>query len=361
MKKTGEKPYLFFWGLIPILLLVGVLNLKEVIDINLHDIYFVTSILNLSIFLSFFLGILGFGYWSVLKLKKRLFKTLSFLHIGITFLGILVLLTTFMIPNNIITSTNTLLDSLTTINILLTLGVLLILFGQVFYPFNILFSLFKKKINFMKKIIIVFLFFLSIRMNADAGYLYRLLVDVKIEKEEIKGYMFYYSYDEYKPQEMSLISFLNRKGSHRTIKVYPEIKQIRDIDFAVRKSGRDVKVEEMKSIKVSEVLSFVPDYRLILLDKDEYSLIKEKDYELEDIDLGALNFEENCSDILISKKGNKNLKKEQEKLSFQMKSKLKELGSLEGEKGELYYSFLSEKKKYLLKKEIVLFAFCGAL
>lgn len=119
----------------------------------------------------------------------------------------------------------------------------------------------------MKKIIIVFLFFISIRMSADAGYLYKLLVAVKTEKEAIKGYVFYYSYDEYKPQEMALISFLNRKDSHKTIKVYPEIKQIKDVDFAVIKSGIKINVEQIKSIKASEVLNLVPDLRLILLGK----------------------------------------------------------------------------------------------
>ena len=212
----------------------------------------------------------------------------------------------------------------------------------------------------MKKIIIVFLFLLSIRMNADAGYLYKLLVDVKIEKEVIKGYVFYYSYDKYKPQEMSLISFLNRKGSHGTIKVYPEIKQIKDIDFAVRKSGIKINLKKIKSIKATEILNLVPGNRLILLDKEEYLLIDEGNYVLKNIELGNLNFNEYCMDFLITYKGNKNFTIELEKLSLEMKEKIKELGTLEGDKGNLYNKFISEKKKYLVKKGIVLFLFCGA-
>ncbi len=145
MNSILNKPYLFFWGLIPLLLVLGFVKSDEVININIHDTYFIIVMFHFVIFLSFLLLILGLGYWIVLKLKKRLFKILSVLHVGFTFLGIVVLLITLMIPNNIITSTNTLLDSLKTINILLTLGVLLIVFGQVFYPFNILLSLFKKE------------------------------------------------------------------------------------------------------------------------------------------------------------------------------------------------------------------------
>lgn len=71
------------------------------------------------------------------------------------------------------------------------------------------------------------------------------------------------------------------------------------------------------------------------------------------------NFNEYCLDFLITNKGNKNFTIEFEKLSLELNGKIKELGTLEGDKGNIYNKFIAEKKKYLVKQGIVLFLFCG--
>ena len=85
MKNIINKPHLFFWGLIPLFLVLGLIKPDEVIDVNIHDTYFVLLNFHLVIFLSLLLFLIGFGYWFVLKLDKCLLRVLTILHIVFLF------------------------------------------------------------------------------------------------------------------------------------------------------------------------------------------------------------------------------------------------------------------------------------
>jgi len=146
MNKIIDKPYFFFWIFIPLILIIRVFEVDETIDVNIHDVYFVSTKFQLLIFFSSLFLILGFGYFVVLKLDRRLLKLLSFLHILFTFLGCIIILMTFFISDSEIRNTTHLLNSLSSTSVCQTIAVLLIIFGQLFYPFNILFSLFRRKL-----------------------------------------------------------------------------------------------------------------------------------------------------------------------------------------------------------------------
>lgn len=62
MNKLIEKPHLIFLLAVPITMTIGMLRGDEVLDINVHDTYFVIAHLHLTILMSILFGIIGMGY-----------------------------------------------------------------------------------------------------------------------------------------------------------------------------------------------------------------------------------------------------------------------------------------------------------
>ena len=91
MKFLINKPHLIFLFSIPIIILFGILNRNEMLDINVHDTYFVFSQIDLTILISILFGIIGIGYWIMLKANRKLSKWLNLIHITLTFGGILLI------------------------------------------------------------------------------------------------------------------------------------------------------------------------------------------------------------------------------------------------------------------------------
>lgn len=54
MNWLSEKPFIPFLILIPIIMIIGFINRKETLDINVHDTYYVINNLHLAIILSVF-------------------------------------------------------------------------------------------------------------------------------------------------------------------------------------------------------------------------------------------------------------------------------------------------------------------
>jgi len=77
MRKIFEKPHLIFLFLTPILFLIGYFSKKNTFDINIHDTYYVVEHGLVPVAISLFFGIIGFGYWLILKFKGKLSKLLT--------------------------------------------------------------------------------------------------------------------------------------------------------------------------------------------------------------------------------------------------------------------------------------------
>ena len=90
MNKLIEKPHLIFLLAIPMIMLIGILSEDAVLDINVHDTYYVIAYLHLSILISILFGIFGIVYWIMLKADRKLSKWLNWTHIGLTFGGTLI-------------------------------------------------------------------------------------------------------------------------------------------------------------------------------------------------------------------------------------------------------------------------------
>lgn len=87
MTKITKTPHIVFWILIPITLLIGFLKPDKTLDINIHDTYFVIGLISLAVIISIIFGILGLGYWVIIKLNGRLVNWLTIIHLIITIIG----------------------------------------------------------------------------------------------------------------------------------------------------------------------------------------------------------------------------------------------------------------------------------
>ena len=140
MSRLTNRPHLIFLLSIPIVILFGILNRNKMLDINVHDIYFVFSQIDLTILISILFGIIGFGYWLMLKANRKLSKWLNLIHITLTFVGILLIwiLSLFFREQIMEYDFN---DNLT---LAIYLIVLIVVLGQIIYPINIIYGLIKK-------------------------------------------------------------------------------------------------------------------------------------------------------------------------------------------------------------------------
>ena len=139
MSRIINKPHLIFWISIPIIILIGILNRNEMLDVNIHDTYFVFSKTDLTIVISFLFAIIGLGYWIILKVNRRLSKWLNLIHITLTFGGILLIWILAQLFRESIMEYD--------FNDNLTLAIYLIsliaIIGQIIYPINIISGIIK--------------------------------------------------------------------------------------------------------------------------------------------------------------------------------------------------------------------------
>lgn len=138
MNKIIDKPHLIFWISIPIIIIVGLSYGGSTLDINVYDTYFIISQLYISYLISIFFGLIGFGYWMMIKCKRRLTKGLSILHIVSTIGGVLGILISPLVFSNITMKIGML-------DMILMILILILLLGQVFYLLNVCIGLIKKR------------------------------------------------------------------------------------------------------------------------------------------------------------------------------------------------------------------------
>ena len=141
MNKLIEKPHLIFLLAIPIIMLIGILSGDSMLDINVHDTYYVIACLHFAILISILFGIIGMGYWLMQKANIKLSKWLNSTHIGLTFGGTIAvwILSRFYRTEIMEYEFN---NNLT---LIITLTIMLMILGQILFPINIIYGLVKKK------------------------------------------------------------------------------------------------------------------------------------------------------------------------------------------------------------------------
>lgn len=81
MKKILEKPHLFFFALIPLFIIVGLLNINVPINITISYIYYLINVDFWCYISAVYCGLIGINYLSLNIIKKKPKKGLTFLHI----------------------------------------------------------------------------------------------------------------------------------------------------------------------------------------------------------------------------------------------------------------------------------------
>ncbi|WP_139059051.1 hypothetical protein [Polaribacter reichenbachii] len=138
MKLEIKNPYWLFLSSIPFILLIGFMD-KQIMSVSIHNDYYVFSISDFSVLISYLFGIVGFGYLMMKIYNKKLIKWLNWMHIIVSISGASIL---FIVPY-LYTE-----NDLVTPNTILILTGLVVIFSQLFYLINIIISIFRKDKSF---------------------------------------------------------------------------------------------------------------------------------------------------------------------------------------------------------------------
>lgn len=146
MNAIFHKPFITFWAVIPVIISIGVANSNETLDINIHDTYYVIHYNILSYLFALLFGLIGFGYWIMVKLKRRLLIWLNAIHIITTWVGIIGILTSPLLFGRTYPepSVNSFFYGVLAFNLIIVIFVLLIITGQLCYLANLSIGLIKR-------------------------------------------------------------------------------------------------------------------------------------------------------------------------------------------------------------------------
>ena len=143
---TLKKEYIYFWLSALIIFILGLFTFSDknaVIDINIHDTYYIIHIFHLITLISLLYFILGSIYWMFKKLKIPLIKNLSLIHLFITIGGLLIyflLMTLFKDDTEIEPG---IYNESSTLGTLLIILFFLIVFAQLLFLLNIIIGFIK--------------------------------------------------------------------------------------------------------------------------------------------------------------------------------------------------------------------------
>ena len=140
MKKIIIKPHLFFFGLVPIFVVIGVFNLKNYINLNIDYLNFDLSISLLCNISAVFFLLIGFNYYALLWVQKEPKKPLTIAHIILQLISlipfILLIFSINFSKNNFSIFTNT--------NLILIISFIIFLISVFVHLINFFTSLFLK-------------------------------------------------------------------------------------------------------------------------------------------------------------------------------------------------------------------------
>lgn len=87
MRQLIQKPYYFFWGLLPVILLLSFLLGETVYYLNVYDLHQALPYRELGFLIAALSFAMGAGYWMVLKPGRKLSGRLTGFHLVVTLIG----------------------------------------------------------------------------------------------------------------------------------------------------------------------------------------------------------------------------------------------------------------------------------
>ena len=140
MNQILNKPYKSIWWSIPIVLGLSIIGFNSVIDIQMHDTYFVIASIHIGILFSILLGIIGLMYWLIRK--KRLVDWMTAIHVISTILIFVLIVLIGLLFKKVIQSD---FEMFRTVNQIMFIIILIAMFSQLLFIANLIFSLIKNK------------------------------------------------------------------------------------------------------------------------------------------------------------------------------------------------------------------------
>jgi len=122
-------------------MLSGFISSEKVLDFNIYDTYYVISLHYVNTLISILFGIIGLGYWIMLKTKRKLSKWMNMLHITLTFGCPLLIWILAQFYRESIMEYN----FNNNITFAIYLLALIAILGQIIFPINIIMGLIKKE------------------------------------------------------------------------------------------------------------------------------------------------------------------------------------------------------------------------
>ncbi|MFT5762251.1 MAG: hypothetical protein ACI8WA_001377 [Polaribacter sp.] len=93
MKKLITKPYLFFFGMIPVSIILALVFNNDEVIINYYDGNFIAQIKYIYYLSAIFFGLIGFNYFSIHWANKTPKKGLTIVHIALQIISFTLLIT----------------------------------------------------------------------------------------------------------------------------------------------------------------------------------------------------------------------------------------------------------------------------
>lgn len=87
MKQLILKPYIFFWGLVPVILLVSFLLGDIVYYLNVYDLHLAIPYRELGFLIAAVAWVIGAGYWTLSKRGREFSARLTAFHLLVTLVG----------------------------------------------------------------------------------------------------------------------------------------------------------------------------------------------------------------------------------------------------------------------------------
>lgn len=93
INKIINKPYLVFFLLVPVFIVLALLSKESSVDINFYDTYFVVSNYHFYLFCSIFFAMIGINYFSLAWAEKPPKKWFTITHIVLQILALFLFFT----------------------------------------------------------------------------------------------------------------------------------------------------------------------------------------------------------------------------------------------------------------------------
>ncbi len=139
MQKIIQKPYLFFFGLVPITLILGFLFKKSGIDFDYYGGTVSINYWSLFLISSVFFALIGFNYFSLKWMNKQPKKWLTIIHVFLQIVSLLLLLY-YILQTNSATD----LQQKDVLNFILFIAFFIFLIASFIHLINFFLSLFLK-------------------------------------------------------------------------------------------------------------------------------------------------------------------------------------------------------------------------